>query len=553
MSEEEDKDKLDLEDQETQPEPEEKKKRKKKDDGDDLSGQGFFAQLEELLKSAGGHVMHVDVPISSSSTRPKKRKQNNNKANEHEETLKKIREFSLKPKEVRDYLDRFVISQSSAKKVLSVAICDHYNHIRRCLENPELGNQEYAKHNIIMVGPTGVGKTYLMRCIARLIGVPFVKADATKFSETGYVGYDVEDIVRDLVKAADGNIELAEYGIVYIDEIDKIASKSELGGHDVSGRGVQVNMLKLMEDTEVKTIGQNDMLGQMQAMMSFQSSGTPPKTTICTKHILFIVSGAFAKLPEMIAHRLGATQIGFGRNKSGPDNEDTGWLLSQMTTKDLVDYGFEPEFVGRLPIRISLEELSVNDLEEILTKAESGILQQYREDFLGYGIDLAIQPGSLRAIAERAHLESTGARGLMTVLERIFRDFKFELPSLNVKQLELTPELVASPESTLADLIRKLADEERQAQLKELKDFVESFNKDKAVKISYTPEAELRICELAKESGMGIIEFCDECFAGIEYGLESVAKRHGIREFELDEQFVENPTAGIATMLRRQV
>src|ERR1017187_10775073 len=176
-------------------------------------------------------------------------------------------EFKYKPREVKEYLDRFVIKQDEAKKVLSVALCDHYHHVRLALEGKESPN--YAKQNIILIGPTGVGKTFLIRCAADLIGVPFVKADATKFSETGYVGGDVEDMVRDLVRLADGDVARAQYGIIYIDEIDKIAAASNQTGRDVSGRGVQTNLLKLMEETEVPARSPNDIAGQIQAMMDF--------------------------------------------------------------------------------------------------------------------------------------------------------------------------------------------------------------------------------------------------------------------------------------------
>mgnify|MGYP001393527857 CR=1 FL=1 len=184
------------------------------------------------------------------------------------ELLQRLRQFDLTPRDVRDYLDRFVVSQDEAKRVLAVALCDHYHHVRRCLEQGDDTSREFAKHNVLLLGPTGVGKTYLMRCAARLIGVPFVKADATKFSETGYVGYDVEDIVRDLVRIAGNDAALAQYGIIYIDEIDKIAGQAQDTGRDVSGRGVQINLLKLMEDTDVRLIGQTDMLGQMQAILA---------------------------------------------------------------------------------------------------------------------------------------------------------------------------------------------------------------------------------------------------------------------------------------------
>ncbi|MGH7968957.1 MAG: AAA family ATPase, partial [Limisphaerales bacterium] len=200
-------------------------------------------------------------------------------------------EFKFKPREVKSYLDRFVIKQDEAKKVLSVALCDHYHHVRLALEGKESAN--YAKQNIILVGPTGVGKTFLIRNAADLIGVPFVKADATKFSETGYVGGDVEDMVRDLVRLAGGDVTRAQYGIIYIDEIDKIAAASNSTGRDVSGRGVQTNLLKLMEETEVPARSPNDIAGQIQAMMDFTQRGRKSPATINTKHILFIVSGAF--------------------------------------------------------------------------------------------------------------------------------------------------------------------------------------------------------------------------------------------------------------------
>src|SRR5438093_7805897 len=293
--------------------------------------------------------------------------------------------FDHKPRDVKAYLDRFIIKQEEAKKVLSVALCDHYHQVRLAREGKEHPN--YAKQNIILIGPTGVGKTYLIRSIADLIGVPFVKADATKFSETGYVGGDVEDLVRDLVRRADGDMARAEYGIIYIDEIDKIAAAPNMSGRDVSGRGVQTNLLKLMEETEVPARAPHDLAGQIQAMMEMtQGRGKKQPATINTKHILVVVSRAFGGLEKLIQKRLREATIGFAAATKAVVAEDL--LFAEAQTRDFIDFGFEPEFIGRLPVRVVCQQLNIDDLFLILKTSEGSIIRQYEQSFAAYAIEV---------------------------------------------------------------------------------------------------------------------------------------------------------------------
>jgi endopeptidase Clp ATP-binding regulatory subunit ClpX len=354
--------------------------------------------------------------------------------------------FNLKPKEVKAHLDRFVIQQDEAKKVLSVALCDHFQHVR--MTRAGLKAPFYTKQNVLLLGPTGVGKTHLIRSAAELIGVPFVKADATKFSETGYVGGDVEDLVRDLIRRTGGDVSQAEHGIIYLDEIDKIAGRDS-GGRDVSGKGVQTNLLKLMEDADVAVVSPNDIMGQVQAVMP--RPGQPPRTqgeTINTRHILFIVSGAFAGLPAIIRSRLAASAATI------PTGGDEA-LMDLAMTADFVNFGFEPEFIGRLPVRVACQPLAEKDLFDVMRRSESSLLRQYERAFKAYGITVKWRTDGLRRIARLAATEGTGARGLMTVCERVLRDFKFELPSSTVDEFAVTKELVDDPKGTLGGLLKK--------------------------------------------------------------------------------------------------
>ena len=455
-----------------------------------------------------------------------------------EDRLSAIREFNLKPRDVAAHLDRYVIRQDEAKKVLSVAICDHYNHVRHCIESTGEEETEYAKHNIILIGPTGVGKTYLMRCIARFIGVPFVKADATKFSETGYVGHDVEDLVRDLVKAADGDTELAQYGIIYLDEIDKIAAQNSTAGKDVSGRGVQVNLLKLMEETDVSLFSQTDLLGQMQAVIEMQRGGGPGQRTISTRHMLFIVSGAFNALGEQVQRRLESAQIGFTPEREG--DRAAADYLRRAQTGDFIDYGFEPEFIGRLPVRVVCDRLSAGDLEEIMLKSEGSILSQYRMDFAGYGITLELDRPAIKVVAEKAFAEGTGARGLMTVLEGVFRDFKFELPSTPVRSLAVDRSTVESPERQLQTLLASGASAKRHMMAGEIGQFSASFKATTGLTLTFNRDAADILIDLAEGEGKSIAEICRERFRDLEYGLKLIARNTGRSSFSITKKLVNN-------------
>jgi endopeptidase Clp ATP-binding regulatory subunit ClpX len=273
--------------------------------------------------------------------------------------------------------------------------------------------------------------------------VPFVKADATKFSETGYVGGDVDDLVRDLIRRAGGDVNRASHGIIYLDEIDKLATRSD-GGRDVSGRGVQTNLLKIMEDGDVPVLSPNDVTGQLQSAMTAARGNTPGMPdSISTRHILFIASGAFVGLDQIVRTRLEKPALPAAK------------ALADSKTTDFIRFGLEPEFVGRLPVRVACHALDTDDLFEVLHKSESSLIHQYERSFAAYGIKLRFEPDALRKLAEHARNEETGARGLMTVLERVFRDLKFRLPSSRLRSLTITAQTVENPAEALRRLLKK--------------------------------------------------------------------------------------------------
>lgn len=498
-----------------------------------VSPEEFQRQLSDFVRQQ----------FQSTRTGPSPEPQSSGSQQETPGTSQKdIFEFKHKPRDVKAYLDRFVIKQDEAKKVLSVALCDHYHHVRMALEGKEF--QNYTKQNIILIGPTGVGKTFLIRKAADLIGVPFVKADATKFSETGYVGGDVEDMVRDLLRLADGDVTRAQYGIIYIDEIDKIAAASNLNGRDVSGRGVQTNLLKLMEETEVPARSQNDIAGQIQAMMDFTQRGRKPPATINTRHILFIVSGAFGGLEQIVHRRLREATIGFGakeRTQASPEE-----VLAQAQTKDFIDFGFEPEFIGRLPVRVVCHSLNDADLFLILKTSEGSIIRQYEQDFASYGIEVLFSDEGLRRIAERASGEQTGARGLMTVCERVFRDIKFELPSSTVKRFVVTRELVDNPPAELQKILTDPGQEERIVARQLVHEFAARFQEQHGMKISFTDGAADLLVSEALTKGQSVRDLCAKRFKDFHFGLKLIAQNSGRQEFVIDTEAAQEPDKALS-------
>jgi ATP-dependent Clp protease ATP-binding subunit ClpX len=427
--------------------------------------------------------------------------------------------------------------------VLAVAVCDHYHHVQAIQRGT--ATPHYTKQNVLIMGPTGVGKTYLVQCLAELIGVPMVRADATKFTETGYVGGDVEDLVRDLVTQAEGDKELAQYGIVYLDEVDKLASSSMSTGRDVSGRGVQTNLLKLMEETEVPLRSQTDLQSQLQAAMEFQRRGGKiKKETINTRNILFIVSGAFDKLPEIVKRRLSQSEIGFAAAlKPERTAED---VLGEVTTRDLIDYGMEPEFVGRLPVRVACSALQIDDLFAILKQSEGSLIHQYDEAFRAYDIEVMFADDGMRAMAKLAAEEQTGARGLLTVGERVLRPFKFDLPGSSVRRFVVHEKLVLGPDAELRRILTDGTYEERLVMGEIAKQFAARFEEKHHLRLEFTPDAVDALIDGALQAKRTMRDHCAQVFKDFEFGLKLVSKNSGQTSFTIDRSVVAAPDQAIS-------
>jgi len=564
-------------------------------------------ELNEYLGKKYGDRIRLVVPMLF----PKPQTEEVSKEEKDLGEGKKKIHFDLKPEELEAFLNDYIIRQDDAKEILATKICTHFNRIK--FTEMTKGRNRYEgvghiKSNILMVGPTGVGKTYLIKLIAKKIGVPFVKGDATKFSETGYVGGDVEDLVRDLVYETNGDIDLAQYGIIYVDEIDKIASSNNLIGPDVSRTGVQRALLKPMEDTEVDLKVPHDPISQLEAIEHYRKTGKREKRTINTKNILFIMSGAFNGLEDFIKRRLNREGIGFGAEVRSKD--ERAEYLNQVKAEDLIAFGFESEFIGRLPVTTVFEKLEVDDLYAILKNPNNPIILGKKKDFKSYGIDIQFEDGTLYELAMKAYEEKTGARGLVSAVEKVLIKFEKRLPSTDIQKFVVTREVVENPERELARLLKDPSDSEmlekfeallshekmalkesilsREGEFKkrygmvfregridlivnrmiekghdvntvseevveiqrQVEEFERDFERRTGIDLQFSEEAINRITEIIlNEDGKGTALF-SRLSKDYEYGFELIRDKTGQRDFIVTRETVDDPEGYLNRMIR---
>jgi len=445
--------------------------------------------------------------------------------------------FEISPKELSEYLNQYVINQKKAIDIIATKVCTHFHRAQFLRNNPRYekmlkGN---IKNNILMIGSTGVGKTYIIKLIAEKLGVPFVKADATKFSETGYVGKDVEDIIRDLVKEADGNIKLAENGIVYIDEIDKIAGSKSGYSIDVSRTGVQRNLLKLMEETEVNLRVPHDIASQMEVLMEMQRKGKVKKPKVNTKNILFIVSGAFDGLAEIIKKKKNKQEIGFLSQRTTRKEEIE--YLKMVEPEDLIEYGFESEFVGRLPIISVLNDLMEEDLYSILSTPQSNIINSKKVDFASYDIKLEFCDEAYRYFAKKAAKEKTGARALVSVIENSLIKYENNLPGSHISYLLVNKEIATAEQ----------IDMNRLEILSQINLFINEFLEKYDINLVFTEEAIEYLEILSKEGGVNFWDYFHEHFKGFEYGLRLLNQT----SLEVNKEMVTAPEKALEKLIKQ--
>jgi len=564
-------------------------------------------ELNEYLGKKYGDRIRLVVPMLF----PKAETEEASKEEKELGDGKKKIHFDLKPEELEAFLNDYIIRQGDAKEILATKICTHFNRIK--FTEMTQGRNRYEgvghiKNNILMIGPTGVGKTYLIKLIAKKIGVPFVKGDATKFSETGYVGGDVEDLVRDLVYEANGDMGLAQYGIIYVDEIDKIASSNNLIGPDVSRTGVQRALLKPMEETEVDLKVPHDPISQLEAIEHYRKTGKREKRTINTKNILFIMSGAFNGLEDLIKKRLNCEGIGFGAEIRSKDERAD--YLKQVKAEDLMAYGFESEFIGRLPVTTVFEKLEVDDLYAILKNPNNPIILGKKKDFKSYGIDIQFEEEALYDLAVKAYEEKTGARGLVSAVEKILIKFEKRLPSTDIQKFVVTRAVVEDPERALGRLLQDPSNPEmlekfeallsrekmglkesilrRESEFKrrygivfregridlivnrmiekgydvntvseevvELQRQVEEFERDfqrrTGIDLQFSEDAISRVTEIIlKEEGKGTA-FFSKLSKDFEYGFELIRDKTGQKEFIVTRETVDDPEGYLNRMIR---
>lgn len=455
--------------------------------------------------------------------------------------------FSMKPKELINYLSERVVKQTHAIRTLATTVCTHYNAIRYMQEQDidPMTHFDTIKPNIMLIGPTGVGKTYIVKHIANKLNVPFIKADATKFSETGYVGGDVEDLIRDLVKEAKGDIEAAQYGIVYLDEIDKIASDARMMGRDVSGSGVQRGLLKIIEDTEVDLMTKNDLFEQINVVKEYQQTGKVTPKKMSTRNILFIFSGSFDGIYDIIQKRLNKTSIGFEADVES--TTDKIHYLNDISALDLIEFGFESEFIGRIPIIVTLEMLAEEDLVMILNNPHNAIINKKKIDFAAYGIDLRFSDDAFILYAKQAYLQRTGARALASVVNQTLLNYETEFPDTDVSEFVMN-----------AAMIQLAEDEDNQQRFIEHVREESSLNRYQVgvhyhfgLKFQFTDNARLAIFKLSKQLEQSPFDYCYHAFKPLEQAFLLLSQQHTDRQICINEDALKDPARFINDMIKQ--